>query len=78
MRNNKPKLSIAERITAGGNLSIDEFADWAGIGRVSVYRQINIGQLKVTRVGKRTFIAATDARAWQDARRATRPALEAV
>jgi len=66
---NKPTLSIAQKLAAGGNLTIDEFAAWAGISRVTVYSEISKGNLTVSKVSKRTLIAASDARSWQEARR---------
>lgn len=62
-------LSIAERLLSGGNLTIDEFAAWAGIGRVTAYAEAAAGRLALTKIGKNTRIAAADAFAWRDARR---------
>lgn len=59
-------LSIAERLSAGGNLTIGEFADWAGIGRVKAYSEISAGRLALTKIGKCSRIAAADALRWRD------------
>jgi excisionase family DNA binding protein len=62
-------LSVTERLASGGNLTIDEFAAWAGLGRVTVYSEIANGRLALTKIGKSSRIAAPDAVAWRDARR---------
>jgi Helix-turn-helix domain len=67
----KPTLSIAERILAGGNLTVDEFAALAGICRVTVYNEVSAGRLNLTKIGKSSRIAAPDAFAWRDARRSS-------
>jgi hypothetical protein len=36
-------LSIAERLSAGGCLTVDQFADWAGIGRVKPIARFPLG-----------------------------------
>jgi excisionase family DNA binding protein len=66
MAMNKPinSLSIAERLAAGGALSIEEVAAWAGIGRGKAYKEIGAGRLKVTKIGRRTIVRAVDAKAW--------------
>ncbi len=72
----KTTLSIAEKLSAGGNLTIDEFAAWAGVCRVTVYSEISKGNLIISKVSKRTLIAASDAHAWQESRREASPKLE--
>jgi hypothetical protein len=60
-------LSIADRFHAGGMLSLDEFAAWAGICRRRVYLEIKADRLRIAKIGRRTVVRARDARDWQDA-----------
>ncbi|MCB1383233.1 MAG: helix-turn-helix domain-containing protein [Notoacmeibacter sp.] len=50
-----------------GAYTIPEFADWSGISRSSVYRQIASGQLTAMKAGHRTLIRADEAQRWLDA-----------
>lgn len=61
-----PKLSIAERIAAGANLSINEIAALAGVGRVKVYEEIAAGRLNIIKIGRRTFARPVEAKRWLD------------
>jgi hypothetical protein len=63
---NNPSQSVSERFASGGNLTIDEFAAWAGIGRVTAYREISEGRLALTKIGKCSRIAVPDALRWRD------------
>ena len=45
-------------------LSIPEFMAWASISRSQVYREIKAGKLRLTKRGRRSFIARQDAEAW--------------
>lgn len=65
----KPTLSIAEKIAACGNLTVDEFCAWAGISRVTAYGEASAKRLVLTKIGKSTRIVASDAIAWREARR---------
>ncbi len=69
MQKHPPELSISQKMEAGGFLSIDEFSQWAGIGRVKTYGEIKAGRLCLTKIGKRSFITAPDALAYRDGRR---------
>lgn len=69
-------LTVSERILSSGNLTIDEFAAWQGLGRVTVYKEIKAGRLVVTKYGKASRITAPDAIAYRDARRAATRARE--
>lgn len=46
--------------------TIREFCAAAGIGRTTVYNEINAGRLKIVKVGKRTLIPAAAASRWID------------
>ncbi len=49
-----------------GALSINEFCQWAGIGRTLAYRQIQAGKLRTRKVGRRTLITMDAAKSWLD------------
>ena len=51
-------------------MTINEFANWARVGRTKIYEEINSGALAAFKFGRRTFITADSARAWL----ASRPA----
>jgi excisionase family DNA binding protein len=57
-------LSVAERMALDGAWSVDEVAQWAGVGRVKVWAEIKEKRLKVVRLGRRTLVRAPDAKAW--------------
>jgi hypothetical protein len=62
-------LSIEDRIRSGGLLNVPEFSDWAGISRVSTYKEIAEGRLKTVKVGRSRKVTGADATAWRDALR---------
>jgi excisionase family DNA binding protein len=47
-----------------GAMTINDFCEWAGIGRSLTYRLIAGGQLKAVKVGKRRLIRRADAQVW--------------
>lgn len=59
------KLSLAERLAAGGSLSIEELALVEGLGRTSVYKEIGAGRLRALKVGRRTIITAEARQEWK-------------
>jgi excisionase family DNA binding protein len=52
--------SIPERLA----LSILDAARAAGVGRSTIYENINSGQLKARKAGRRTLILREDLQAW--------------
>jgi hypothetical protein len=48
---------------------INEFCKEFGIGRTLAYLEIQMGRLKVYKIGKLTMIAGEDALAWRDSYR---------
>jgi hypothetical protein len=52
---------------------LNEFCKEFGIGRTLAYVEIQMGRLKVYKVGKLTMIAGEDALAWRDSYRNARP-----
>jgi hypothetical protein len=63
---NQYPMSIDARINSGGILSIDEFCHWASICRVTAYKEVKDGRLRLTKIGRRSGIAADDALIWRD------------
>jgi excisionase family DNA binding protein len=47
-----------------GAFTIAAFCGWANVGRTLTYELINRGQLKAVKVGGKTLIPKTEARAW--------------
>jgi len=47
-------------------LSIVEVAECAGVTKPTIYRQIQSGRLRVTRIGGRTLVHPNDYEAWID------------
>lgn len=61
--NIKWRLNMAEE-NGHGALSILQFCKWAGIGRSLAYKEIESGQLKIKKVGRRTLVTMDAARDW--------------
>jgi hypothetical protein len=55
-----------------GAMSVSDFANWAGIGRTTAWKEIREGHLRAIKVSARTIIRFADAENWL----ATRPQLE--
>lgn len=51
---------------ARGMLSIEQFCDWANIGRTTFYEEMGTGRLVVRKVGRRRLVTMPDAIAWRD------------
>ena len=47
-----------------GAFTISDFCAWASIGRTLTYELINRGQLRAIKLGGKTLIPKSDARAW--------------
>jgi predicted DNA-binding transcriptional regulator AlpA len=56
--------TVEDRIRSGGLTTIPEFCEWASISRVTAYKQIKKGQLKVVKIGRSTKVAGVDALAY--------------
>jgi hypothetical protein len=66
----KTTLSIEDRIRSGGLIPLSpDFCDWASISRVTAYKLIAEGRLKVVKVGRSPKVAGEDAIAFRDALR---------
>jgi hypothetical protein len=59
-----PIVSVPDRIASGGNLSVAEFGAWAMLGRTRIYEEIQLGRLRVVKLGTRTAVPATAALDW--------------
>lgn len=44
--------------------SVDEFCQWAGIGRTAAYAEMKTGRLTALKMGRRTIIRKSDAEKW--------------
>lgn len=45
-------------------MTVDTFMDVYGISRSKFYKQVNAGLLKITKLGRLTYIKRADAEAW--------------
>jgi hypothetical protein len=52
---------------------LNEFCREFGVGRTRAYAEIQIGRLKVYKVGNKTMVAGEDALAWRDSYRNAQP-----
>jgi excisionase family DNA binding protein len=66
-------LSMAE-ITAKPTANVDETALILGLGRTTVYEEINAGRLLARKIGRRTLILREDREAWLKSLPAIEPA----
>lgn len=51
-------------------MTLPDFLGLYSISRTAAYREIRDGRLRITKVGRRTLIAQTDAEAWLEQLRA--------
>ena len=47
-----------------GAMSVNEFLNWASIGRTKFYDELASGRLKVRKVGRKTIVTMADALSW--------------
>lgn len=50
--------------SAIGVFSVNDFCQWAGIGRTAVYAEMKTGRLTARKFGRRTIIPKTEAERW--------------
>jgi len=50
-----------------GAFSVDEFCAWASIGRSKFYGEVNEGRIRLRKVGRKSIVTDSDARAWLEA-----------
>ena len=64
------KLTIEQKLATGGFLDFkNEFCPWIGFCAVTGYKHVRAGKIKVTKIGRKTAVAAEDAIAYRDALR---------
>ncbi len=70
MTNPNSKLPATERI----NWRVDDFCRAHGIGRTLFYDEVKRGENNLIKIGKRTLVPVSEAKAWQErkARASTR------
>jgi hypothetical protein len=68
MRQKPPVLTLAERLSANGNLALDEVAALAAIGLSTLFKHVKEARLKTHKLGRRTFVRAADAVAYIEGR----------
>ena len=56
------QLSTTTRV----NWRVDDFCRAHGIGRTYFYNEVKIGEIKIIKVGKRTLVPDSEAKAWQE------------
>ncbi len=49
-----------------GVFSVNDFCQWAGIGRTAVYAELKAGRLTARKFGRRTIIPVSEAERWLD------------
>lgn len=49
-----------------GFYSVAEFLRIYSMGRTSLYRAVNAGQIRITKIGRSSRITKADAKAWAD------------
>ena len=60
-----PKVTIQDRLACGGMLSLRlELCPLAGVSAATAYKHVKAGHLKLTKIGRKTFVAADDAVAY--------------
>lgn len=47
-----------------GVFSVNEFCNWAGIGRTAAYAEMKAGRLEARKFGRRTLILKSEAERW--------------
>ena len=72
MPRNPLSLTVEQKLASGGFLDFRrEFCPWVGICAVTGYKHVKAGSLKLTKVGRKSTVAAPDAIAFRDDMRAS-------
>lgn len=48
----------------GGAFTVNEFCNWASIGRSKAYQEVQEGRLKLRKIGRKSVVTVQDAEAW--------------
>ncbi len=59
-------LNTDTHATSRVNWRVDDFCRAHGIGRTLFYDEVKRGEIKIIKIGKRTLVPDSEARAWQD------------
>jgi hypothetical protein len=60
-------LSIAERLSLGGNLTLREFCAWAQMSHVTAYLEAKDGRLRIAKLRGKAVVTGPDALSYRDA-----------
>lgn len=52
--------------TKAAVLSVNDFCQWAGIGRTAFYAELKAGRLVARKFGRRTIVPMSEAEKWLD------------
>ncbi len=61
-----PNLNSQLSTTARVNWRVDDFCRAHGIGRTLFYDEVKRGEIKLIKIGKRTLVPDSEAKAWQE------------
>jgi hypothetical protein len=59
-----PTLSPTDHPATGGAMTVDQFCQWASIGKTKAYAEAKSGRLSLRKLGTKTIILRSDAEAW--------------
>jgi hypothetical protein len=72
MHKTPERLTIAEKLSAGGLLDFRrEFCPWIGVSPVTAYKEVKAGRVTITKIGRKSMVAAEDAIAYRELLRRT-------
>ena len=64
-------VTLEQKLATGGLIDFRrEFCPWIGVGVVFGYQLVKSGEIRLTKIGRRSFVAAADATAFVESRRA--------
>jgi hypothetical protein len=64
-------LTVEQKLASGGFLDFrTEFCPWIGICTVTGYKEVKAGRVRLTKIGRSSKVAASDAIAYREAVRA--------
>jgi hypothetical protein len=70
MPRNPSPLTIEQKLASGGFLDFRlEFCPWVGMCAVTGYKQVKAGRVRLTKIGRKSVVAAQDAIAYREAMR---------
>ncbi len=63
---NQNHTDFQSPLTARVNWRVDDFCRAHGIGRTYFYDEVKRGEIKPIKIGKRTLVPVSEAKAWQE------------